>query len=169
MFEQRFSNWTGRLSWPWSSAKRAKTSPKPRPWTTSLDSRWPTMSALEIGNSRRTAGSGYWGNPWMRSLQSVSRRPPHTRTYWSSPHFDATVSTEYFSTLYKWFNFAIYWSIACFISIKHFESGPAIVTRDEIEDPHNLRLQCLVNGVTKQDSNTNQVSSSSICWLVTRY
>ena len=36
--------------------------------------------------------------------------------------------------------------------------GPAIVTLDEIEDPHNLRLQCLVNGVTKQDSNTNQVN-----------
>lgn len=32
--------------------------------------------------------------------------------------------------------------------------GPWIVTRDEIPDPHNLRVTLRVNGVTKQDSNT---------------
>ena len=32
--------------------------------------------------------------------------------------------------------------------------GPAIVTRDEIPDPHNLRLRCWVNGEIKQDSTT---------------
>jgi 2-keto-4-pentenoate hydratase/2-oxohepta-3-ene-1,7-dioic acid hydratase in catechol pathway len=32
--------------------------------------------------------------------------------------------------------------------------GPWLVTRDEIPDPHNLRLTLRVNGVTKQDSNT---------------
>ena len=31
-----------------------------------------------------------------------------------------------------------------------FISGPALVTKDEIDDPHNLDLQCVVNGVTKQ-------------------
>ena len=35
--------------------------------------------------------------------------------------------------------------------------GPAIVTKDEIGDPHNLNLKCVVNGVTKQDSNTSQL------------
>ncbi len=32
--------------------------------------------------------------------------------------------------------------------------GPWVVTRDEIPDPHHLRLRCLVNGVVKQDSTT---------------
>ena len=32
--------------------------------------------------------------------------------------------------------------------------GPWVVTRDEIADPHHLRLRCLVNGVVKQDSTT---------------
>lgn len=32
--------------------------------------------------------------------------------------------------------------------------GPLLVTRDEIPDPHNLRLRTLVNGQTMQDSNT---------------
>lgn len=32
--------------------------------------------------------------------------------------------------------------------------GPWIVTRDEIADPHTLRITLRVNGVTKQDSNT---------------
>ena len=32
--------------------------------------------------------------------------------------------------------------------------GPWVVTRDEIPDPHQLRLRCLVNGVVKQDSST---------------
>ena len=31
-----------------------------------------------------------------------------------------------------------------------FISGPALVTKDEIDNPHNLNLQCVVNGVTKQ-------------------
>jgi 2-keto-4-pentenoate hydratase/2-oxohepta-3-ene-1,7-dioic acid hydratase in catechol pathway len=32
--------------------------------------------------------------------------------------------------------------------------GPWIVTKDEIPDPHNLRVTCRVNGVTKQDATT---------------
>ena len=28
--------------------------------------------------------------------------------------------------------------------------GPALVTKDVIEDPHNLNLTCTVNGVVKQ-------------------
>jgi len=35
--------------------------------------------------------------------------------------------------------------------------GPAIVTPDELGDPHNLGIRCTVNGVTKQNSNTNQL------------
>ena len=35
--------------------------------------------------------------------------------------------------------------------------GPAIVTTDEVEDPHNLQLTCKVNGEIKQDSNTKQL------------
>ena len=35
--------------------------------------------------------------------------------------------------------------------------GPALVTKDEIPDPHNLNLGCKVNGVAKQDSNTRQL------------
>jgi 2-keto-4-pentenoate hydratase/2-oxohepta-3-ene-1,7-dioic acid hydratase in catechol pathway len=33
--------------------------------------------------------------------------------------------------------------------------GPWIITADEIPDPHNLNIQCRVNGVVKQDSNTS--------------
>jgi 2-keto-4-pentenoate hydratase/2-oxohepta-3-ene-1,7-dioic acid hydratase in catechol pathway len=36
----------------------------------------------------------------------------------------------------------------------HCPLGPWIVTADEINDPHNLRLSLRVNGVTKQDSTT---------------
>ena len=32
--------------------------------------------------------------------------------------------------------------------------GPAIVTKDEIRYPHALRVQCLVNGIVRQDNNT---------------
>ena len=32
--------------------------------------------------------------------------------------------------------------------------GPAIVTKDEVRDPHALRVQCLVNGIVRQDNNT---------------
>lgn len=35
--------------------------------------------------------------------------------------------------------------------------GPWIVTADEIPDPHNLPLRCRVNGIIKQDSNTNDL------------
>ncbi len=35
--------------------------------------------------------------------------------------------------------------------------GPVIVTADEIPDPHALRVQTRVNGVTKQDSNTSDL------------
>lgn len=34
--------------------------------------------------------------------------------------------------------------------------GPWIVTADAIPDPHHLRVRCLVNGVVKQDGNTEQ-------------
>jgi 2-keto-4-pentenoate hydratase/2-oxohepta-3-ene-1,7-dioic acid hydratase in catechol pathway len=35
--------------------------------------------------------------------------------------------------------------------------GPAIVTTDELKDPHNLGIRCVLNGVTVQDSNTSQL------------
>ena len=35
--------------------------------------------------------------------------------------------------------------------------GPWIVTRDELPDPHNLRITLRVNGATKQDSNTEHL------------
>lgn len=35
--------------------------------------------------------------------------------------------------------------------------GPVIVTRDEITDPHNLRVSTVVNGETRQDGNTAQM------------
>jgi 2-keto-4-pentenoate hydratase/2-oxohepta-3-ene-1,7-dioic acid hydratase in catechol pathway len=35
--------------------------------------------------------------------------------------------------------------------------GPWLVTADEIPDPHNLRLQCLVNGDIRQDSTTRNM------------
>lgn len=35
--------------------------------------------------------------------------------------------------------------------------GPAIVTADEVGDPHTLRLTLRVNGETRQDSNTNDL------------
>ena len=36
-------------------------------------------------------------------------------------------------------------------------SGPAIVTTDEIGNPHNLDLSCKVNDAEMQNSNTNQM------------
>ena len=42
-------------------------------------------------------------------------------------------------------------------TIFHIFSGPAIVTKDDITDPHNLNLKCYLNNVLKQDSNTNQM------------
>jgi 2-keto-4-pentenoate hydratase/2-oxohepta-3-ene-1,7-dioic acid hydratase in catechol pathway len=35
--------------------------------------------------------------------------------------------------------------------------GPALVTPDELPDPHHLRIRCRVNGETMQDSNTEQM------------
>lgn len=35
--------------------------------------------------------------------------------------------------------------------------GPCVVTKDEISNPHNLPLKCVVNGQVMQDSNTNQL------------
>ncbi len=39
----------------------------------------------------------------------------------------------------------------------HGPIGPYIVTADEIADPHNLDLRCLVNGETRQDNNTKNM------------
>ncbi|MGA8182429.1 MAG: fumarylacetoacetate hydrolase family protein [Terriglobia bacterium] len=36
-------------------------------------------------------------------------------------------------------------------------TGPWIVTRDEIKDPHNLRISLTLNGETMQDSNTSNL------------
>ncbi|MHB8580501.1 MAG: fumarylacetoacetate hydrolase family protein [Ignavibacteriaceae bacterium] len=35
--------------------------------------------------------------------------------------------------------------------------GPYIVTKDEVSDPQNLSIKCIVNGVTLQDSNTKEM------------
>ena len=35
--------------------------------------------------------------------------------------------------------------------------GPWLITKDEVPDPHNLAISCRVNGVTLQESNTNQL------------
>jgi 2,4-didehydro-3-deoxy-L-rhamnonate hydrolase len=35
--------------------------------------------------------------------------------------------------------------------------GPCIATKDEIADPHNLKLRTIVNGQTMQDSNTSEL------------
>lgn len=35
--------------------------------------------------------------------------------------------------------------------------GPAVVSIDEIEDPHNLSISCYVNDVRKQNSTTNEL------------
>jgi 2-keto-4-pentenoate hydratase/2-oxohepta-3-ene-1,7-dioic acid hydratase in catechol pathway len=35
--------------------------------------------------------------------------------------------------------------------------GPALVTRDEVADPHALGIRCVVNGETLQNSNTSQM------------
>lgn len=39
----------------------------------------------------------------------------------------------------------------------HGPIGPWIVTADDIEDPHALRLRCSVNGEVRQDSDTSQM------------
>ncbi|MGD8240679.1 MAG: fumarylacetoacetate hydrolase family protein [Armatimonadota bacterium] len=35
--------------------------------------------------------------------------------------------------------------------------GPEIVTPDELSNPHNLGIRCIVNGETRQESNTDQL------------
>ncbi|KAG8223570.1 hypothetical protein J437_LFUL003034 [Ladona fulva] len=35
--------------------------------------------------------------------------------------------------------------------------GPCVVTRDEIPDPHSLPIRCYVNGILKQNGNTNKM------------
>jgi len=39
----------------------------------------------------------------------------------------------------------------------HAPMGPWIVTADEVGDPHALAIRCLVNGETRQDSNTGHL------------
>ena len=39
----------------------------------------------------------------------------------------------------------------------HCPIGPAIVTADEVGDPHTLGIRCLVNGETRQSSNTSHL------------
>lgn len=39
----------------------------------------------------------------------------------------------------------------------HAPMGPWIVTADEVGDPHDLNLRCIVNGETRQDSNTRHL------------
>ncbi len=39
----------------------------------------------------------------------------------------------------------------------HLPMGPWIVTAGDVKDPNNLNLQCRVNGVVKQDSNTRHL------------
>ncbi len=38
-----------------------------------------------------------------------------------------------------------------------FPLGPCLVTKDQIQDPHNLRISLNVNGETKQESNTSEM------------
>uniref|UniRef100_A0A0A9XLH6 Fumarylacetoacetate hydrolase domain-containing protein 2 n=1 Tax=Lygus hesperus TaxID=30085 RepID=A0A0A9XLH6_LYGHE len=35
--------------------------------------------------------------------------------------------------------------------------GPVVVTKDEIKDPHNLKLTCSVNGIQRQEGNTGDM------------
>ncbi|KAK3771851.1 hypothetical protein RRG08_028759 [Elysia crispata] len=43
-------------------------------------------------------------------------------------------------------------SMDCFCPL-----GPAIVAKEDLKDPHNLRLWTLVNGIAKQDGNTSEM------------
>ena len=40
---------------------------------------------------------------------------------------------------------------------KHFPIGPYLVSADEVADPHDLRIQCWVNGELRQDSKTGDM------------
>lgn len=35
--------------------------------------------------------------------------------------------------------------------------GPAVVTKEEIPNPHGLTISCSVNGVQKQNGNTDEL------------
>nr|XP_020449381.1 fumarylacetoacetate hydrolase domain-containing protein 2-like [Monopterus albus]XP_020449382.1 fumarylacetoacetate hydrolase domain-containing protein 2-like [Monopterus albus]XP_020449384.1 fumarylacetoacetate hydrolase domain-containing protein 2-like [Monopterus albus]XP_020449385.1 fumarylacetoacetate hydrolase domain-containing protein 2-like [Monopterus albus]XP_020449386.1 fumarylacetoacetate hydrolase domain-containing protein 2-like [Monopterus albus] len=46
--------------------------------------------------------------------------------------------------------------------------GPALVTTDAVQDPHNLGIRCLVNGETVQSSNTDQMifkTATLVAWV----
>lgn len=46
--------------------------------------------------------------------------------------------------------------------------GPALVTRDAVNDPHGLGVRCLVNGVLVQNSNTDQMifrTQTLVAWV----
>ncbi|XP_012582969.1 PREDICTED: fumarylacetoacetate hydrolase domain-containing protein 2A isoform X3 [Condylura cristata] len=46
--------------------------------------------------------------------------------------------------------------------------GPALVTKDSVADPHNLKICCRVNGEVVQNSNTNQMvfkTEELIAWI----
>ncbi|KAL3864652.1 hypothetical protein ACJMK2_006316 [Sinanodonta woodiana] len=49
--------------------------------------------------------------------------------------------------------------------------GPAIVTKEGLVDPHNLGIRTRVNGVTKQNSNTNQLvfQTQQLIAFITRF
>ncbi|KAJ8316965.1 hypothetical protein KUTeg_004869 [Tegillarca granosa] len=49
--------------------------------------------------------------------------------------------------------------------------GPAIVMKEDLVDPHNLGLRCLVNGKAKQDSSTKQMifQTASLVAFVSRF
>jgi len=42
----------------------------------------------------------------------------------------------------------------------HCPTGPAIVTADEVGDPHALGIRCLVNGETRQSSSTSYLEAA---------
>ena len=52
-----------------------------------------------------------------------------------------------------------------------YPNGPSIVTRDEIEDPQNLWIKTMVNGSTRQDSNTANMifSVGKLISYISRY
>ncbi|GFR84126.1 fumarylacetoacetate hydrolase domain-containing protein 2-like [Elysia marginata] len=57
-------------------------------------------------------------------------------------------------------------SMDCFCPL-----GPAIVAKEDLKDPHNLRLWTLVNGVTKQEGNTNAMvfKTEAVIAFLTRF
>lgn len=57
-------------------------------------------------------------------------------------------------------------SMDCFCPL-----GPAIVAKEDLKDPHNLRLWTSVNGVTKQDGNTKEMvfKTEAVIAFLTRF